>query len=149
MEYTNKQVLKDQENTENKVLAGAKDDITSILCVIQKFKFVDQVETRHLIDCIKKQSDIRDPNKTVDITLLVTEADDHSFFSDGTHIGDLRVKFVENSGVEFRDFHSGDERCFHSIPSIVIKGISRPELIGYAQKYMHKTLLKTVPSGAS
>lgn len=138
MEYVNTPVLQDQDSTKKMALACAKDSVITILWVVQGFQLIDHIEFNQLIDGIHKQRQSGDADNTVDLTLFVTDAYDHSFFSDGTYFQGMRFKFVENFSVKFPNLLSGDEGSFQEMPSVVLKDVPRPDLARYARKYIRK-----------
>ncbi|PUA16847.1 hypothetical protein C7W93_22970 [Glaciimonas sp. PCH181] len=136
-----------QDDAKKIPLVWAKDGVKTILWVGRSFKFIDQIQTDQLSDCIKKESQSSDANDTVNLALLITDTDDHFLSCNGTHFEGVQFELIENFGIQFSDFLGGDKGCFHKVPSVVLKGVSRPDMIGYAQKYMRKSLLNSHIAG--
>ncbi|KAF3999197.1 hypothetical protein [Glaciimonas immobilis] len=149
MEYVNNYALQNQDIRKKMMLAGAKDGVITILWVVEGFQLIDHVEFNQLIDCIHKLRQAGDADNAVELALFITDADDHSLFSDGTHFQGLQFKFVENFHVKFSHLFGGDEGCFQEIPSVVLKNVLRPGMAKYARKYMQKETMRNYTASPS
>ena len=130
-------------------LALPEDGFKTIYWWGKGFQFIDQVEVAQLDDRMKILCRASDPENAINLAILVTDADDKTFFSDGAAFNGTRFKFIDQRTIECCNFFGTDKKCLHGMPSVVVNGISRPDLVGYAQKYMHKSILKTALTAVS
>lgn len=137
MEPTNTGALPDNHTTTSREVVCAKADISVVFFLRQNSSIPAGFDARAFLDCVEKHAHGDETIEAVDVCLMITDSGEKGFFVDGIDVNDMRFKFITG-----RLKSDNFSMLFYEVPAVDIQGISRPQMVRYAKKYLNKTSQK-------